>query len=179
MPELIDILKATAQSGASDLHLVIGEMRDLETVQLAITAAETGHLCFGTLHTQDAPSTIDRIIDVFPPHQQQQVRVQISTALQAVICQTLIPRKDGKGRVAAREFMRMTTAIGNIIREGKTHLIYSAIEAGSKFGMISMDQYLAFLIKNNTVALEDALNVAHDPQSVKQLSGAQQPSPQA
>lgn len=156
--------------------ILIGELRDLETIQLAVTAAETGHLCFGTLHTQDAPSTVDRIIDVFPPSQQQQVRVQLSTALQAVISQTLIPRKDGKGRVCAREFMRMTPAIGNIIREGKTHLIYSAIEAGNKYGMISMDQYLAFLIKNNMVSLEDALNVAHDKETVRQL--AQPPAPQ-
>ena len=86
--------------------ILIGEMRDLETIQLAITAAETGHLCFGTLHTQDAPSTIDRLIDVFPAHQQQQVRIQVSTVLQAVISQTLLPRKDGQGRVCAREFMR-------------------------------------------------------------------------
>jgi len=151
--------------------ILIGEMRDLETIQLAITAAETGHLCFGTLHTQDAPSTIDRIIDVFPPHQQQQVRIQVSTVLQAVISQTLIPRKDGKGRVCAREFMRGTTAIGSIIREGKTHLLYSAIESGNKFGMISMDQYLAFLVKQNHVSIEDACAVAHDASTVRQLAG--------
>ncbi|MBI3551323.1 MAG: type IV pilus twitching motility protein PilT [Elusimicrobia bacterium] len=151
--------------------ILIGEMRDLETIQLAITAAETGHLCFGTLHTQDAPSTIDRIIDVFPPHQQQQVRIQVSTVLQAVISQTLIQRKDGKGRVCAREFMRGTTAIGSIIRDGKTHLLYSAIEAGNKFGMISMDQYLAFLVKQNHVAIEEACAVAHDAGTVRQLAG--------
>ncbi len=151
--------------------ILVGEMRDLETISLAITAAETGHLCFATLHTQDAPSTIDRIIDVFPPHQQQQVRIQVSTVLQAVICQALLPRKDGQGRVCAREFMRMTPAIGNIIREGKTHLLYSAIESGNKFGMISMDQYLAFLLKQNLVNLEDACAVAHDPSQVKQLLG--------
>jgi twitching motility protein PilT len=151
--------------------ILVGEMRDLETISLAITAAETGHLCFGTLHTQDCPSTIDRIIDVFPAHQQQQVRIQVSTVLQAVICQTLLPRKDGKGRVCAREFMRMTSAIGSIIRDGKTHLLYSAIEAGNKHGMISMDQYLAFLIKQNLVAVEEACAVAHDPATVKQLVG--------
>jgi len=149
--------------------ILIGEMRDLETIALAITAAETGHLCFGTLHTQDAPSTVDRIIDVFPPHQQQQVRIQVSTVLQAVICQSLLRRKDGPGRVCAREFMRLTPAVGSLIREGKTHLIYSAIEAGSKFGMISMDQYLACLIKQNLVTMEDACAIAHDPGTVKQL----------
>jgi twitching motility protein PilT len=149
--------------------ILIGEMRDLETISLAITAAETGHLCFATLHTQDAPSTIDRIIDVFPPQQQQQVRIQVSTVLQAVICQALLPRKDGQGRVCAREFMRMTAGVGNIIREGKTHLLYSAIESGGKYGMISMDQYLAFLIKQNLVSDEVACAVAHDPSSVRQL----------
>jgi twitching motility protein PilT len=160
--------------------ILIGEMRDLETIQLAITAAETGHLCFGTLHTQDAPSTIDRIIDVFPPHQQQQIRIQVSTVLQAVISQTLIPRKDGQGRACAREFMRGTTAVGSIIRDGKTHLLYSAIEAGNKVGMISMDQYLAFLVKSNVVAIEEACAVAHDPSTVRQLSGmATQAPPQS
>ncbi len=157
--------------------ILIGEMRDLETISLAITAAETGHLCFGTLHTQDAPSTVDRIVDVFPAHQQQQIRVQVSSVLQAVICQTLIPRKDGQGRVCAREFMRMTPAIGSLIREGKNHLIYSAIEAGNKFGMISMDQYLAFLVKSNQVALDDACAVARDPGTVRQLAGMQLQQP--
>ena len=152
-----------------------GEMRDLETIQLAITAAETGHLCFGTLHTQDAPSTIDRLIDVFPAHQQQQVRIQVSTVLQAVISQTLLPRKDGQGRVCAREFMRGTTAIGSIIRDGKTHLLYSAIEAGAKHGMISMDQYLAFLIKQNLVDIEVACAIAHDANTVRQLAGMAPP----
>jgi twitching motility protein PilT len=151
--------------------ILIGEMRDLETIQLAISAAETGHLCFGTLHTQDAPTSVDRIIDVFPPHQQQQIRVQVSTVLQAVICQSLLQRKDGQGRVCAREFMRMTTAIGSLIREGKTHQIYQAIEAGAKHGMISMDQYLAFLIKQNLVSMDEACSIAHDPGTVKQLAG--------
>ena len=150
--------------------ILIGEMRDLETIQLALTAAETGHLCFGTLHTQDAPSTIDRIIDVFPAGQQAQVRLQVSTVLQAVVCQQLLPRKGG-GRVCAREFMRVTSGIGNLIREGKTHQIYAAMEAGSKHGMISMDQYLAFLIKQNLVEPDDAYAVAHDAGTVRQLAG--------
>ena len=155
--------------------ILIGEMRDLETIQLAITAAETGHLCFGTLHTQDAPSTIDRIIDVFPAGQQAQVRLQVSTVLQAVVCQQLLPRKGG-GRVCAREFMRVTTAIGSLIREGKTHQIYSAMEAGSRHGMISMDQYLAFLIKQNLVEPDDAYAVAHDAGTVRQLAGLAAPA---
>ncbi|MEK7383226.1 MAG: type IV pilus twitching motility protein PilT [Elusimicrobiota bacterium] len=150
--------------------ILIGEMRDLETIQLAITAAETGHLCFGTLHTQDAPSTIDRIIDVFPAGQQAQVRLQVSTVLQAVVCQQLLPRKGG-GRVCAREFLRVTTGVANLIREGKTHQIYGAMEAGAKHGMIAMDQYLAFLIKQNLVEPEDAYAVAHDASTVRRLTG--------
>ncbi|OGR98983.1 MAG: type IV pili twitching motility protein PilT [Elusimicrobia bacterium RBG_16_66_12] len=149
--------------------ILIGEMRDLETIQLALTAAETGHLCFGTLHTQDAPSTIDRIIDVFPANQQAQVRLQVSTVLQAVVCQQLLPRKGG-GRVCAREFMRVTSGIANLIREGKTHQIYGAMEAGAKHGMISMDQYLAFLIRQNLVEPDDAYAVAHDAGTVRQLA---------
>ena len=150
--------------------IMIGEMRDLETIQLAITAAETGHLCFGTLHTQDAPSTIDRIIDVFPASQQAQVRLQVSSVLQGVICQQLLPRKGG-GRVCAREFLRVTTAVGSLIREGKTHQIYNAMEAGAKHGMIGMDQYLAFLIKQGLVEPDEALSLAHDAATVKALAG--------
>src|SRR4029077_13731515 len=120
--------------------ILVGEMRDLETISTAITAAETAHLVFATLHTTDAPQTVDRIIDVFPPHQQQQVRVQISTSLRAVISQAFIPTADGKGRVAAREIMVVPPAISNLIREGKTHMIYNAIETGSKFGMVSLDK---------------------------------------
>ncbi|PCI33350.1 MAG: type IV pili twitching motility protein PilT [Elusimicrobia bacterium] len=149
--------------------ILVGEMRDLETISLAITAAETGHLCFGTLHTQDAPTSIDRMIDVFPPNQQQQVRIQVSTVLQAVVTQTLMPRKDGKGRVASREVMIGTPAVGNIIREGKTHMLYGAIESGAKFGMISMDQHHAFLVKQGLISLEDALAKAHDAAGLKNL----------
>ena len=151
--------------------ILIGEMRDLETIQLAITAAETGHLCFGTLHTQDAPSTIDRIIDVFPPHQQTQVRVQLAVVLQAVVCQQLLARKDGEGRVAAREIMIMTPAISNLIREGKTHMIYGAIDTGAKHGMIPMDKSLAELVRQGLVNPEEALNRANNPDTFKQLAG--------
>ncbi|MFH1619103.1 MAG: type IV pilus twitching motility protein PilT [bacterium] len=149
--------------------ILVGEMRDLETIQLAITAAETGHLCFGTLHTQDAPSTVDRIIDVFPPHQQTQVKVQLATSLQAVISQILLPRKDGKGRVAARELMIMTPAISNLIREGKSHMIYNAIDTGAKFGMIPMDRALATLVKQGLVTYDEAVAKTHNADSFRQL----------
>jgi len=142
--------------------ILVGEMRDLETISLAITAAETGHLCFGTLHTQDAPTSVDRIIDVFPPGQQQQIRVQVSTVLKAVVSQILVPRQGAAGRVASREVMVGTPAVGNLIREGKTHMLYGAIESGAKFGMISMDQHLAFLVKSNMATFEDCLAKARD-----------------
>lgn len=147
--------------------ILVGELRDLETMALAITAAETGHLVFATLHTTDAPQTIDRIIDVFPPHQQQQVRVQLSTVLAAVICQVLVPAADGQSRVAAREIMSVTPAIANLIREGKTHMIYNAIDTGAKFGMVSLDKSLEDLVKARKVKLEDALVKAKDPDKVK------------
>jgi twitching motility protein PilT len=146
-------------------------MRDLETIQLAITAAETGHLCFGTLHTQDAPSTIDRIIDVFPPHQQAQVRVQLAVVLQAVVCQQLVPRKDGEGRVGAREIMIMTPAISNLIREGKTHMLYQAIDTGAKHGMIPMDKSLADLVRSGLISADEALTRANNQETFKQLAG--------
>jgi len=153
--------------------ILVGEMRDLETIALAITASETGHLVFGTLHTTDAPQTIDRIIDVFPPHQQQQVRVQLSTTLRAVVCQCLIPTFDQTTRVAAREVMIVTPAIANLIREGKTHMIYNAIDTGAKFGMVSLDKSLVELAKKRKIKLEDALAKARDPDKVKTIvSGA-------
>ncbi len=151
--------------------ILIGELRDLETIQLAITAAETGHLCFATLHTHDAATTVDRIIDVFPPSQQQQVRVQLAGVLQAVVCQQLLPRKGGGGQVCAREFMKVTTGIANLIREAKTHQIYGAVEAGAKHGMITMDQYLAFLVKQNLLEPGEAAAAAHDAETVKRLVG--------
>ena len=151
--------------------ILVGEMRDLETISLAITAAETGHLCFGTLHTQDCPSTIDRIIDVFPPHQQAQIRVQLAVTLQGVVSQILVPRKDGEGRIAAREVMIMTPAISNLIREGKTHMIYGAIDTGAKYGMIPMDKALADLTRQGLIAPEEALVRAHNVESFKALAG--------
>jgi twitching motility protein PilT len=151
--------------------ILVGELRDLETISLAITAAETGHLCFGTLHTQDCPSTIDRIIDVFPPHQQAQIRVQLAVTLQGVVSQILLPRKDGEGRVAAREVMVMTPAISNLIREGKTHMIYGAIDTGAKFGMIPMDKALADLCRQGVIDPAEAVIRAHNPETFKQLAG--------
>lgn len=149
--------------------ILVGEMRDLETISLAITASETGHLVFATLHTTDAPQTVDRIIDVFPPHQQQQVRVQLSTTLRAVVSQALIPTADGTGRVAARELMIVTPAISNLIREGKTHMIYNAIDTGAKFGMQSLDKSLEDLVKARKIKLDDALIKARDPEKVKMI----------
>ncbi|MBI5597728.1 MAG: type IV pilus twitching motility protein PilT [Elusimicrobia bacterium] len=151
--------------------ILIGEMRDLETIGLAITAAETGHLCFGTLHTKDAPSTIDRIIDVFPPHQQTQIRVQLAVALQGVVSQILIPRLDGQGRVAAREIMVMTPAISNLVREGKTHMIYGAVDTGAKFGMQSMDQALGALVKQGLIDMDEAAKRCHNLATLEQLTG--------
>jgi len=147
--------------------VLIGEMRDLETISAALTIAETGHLVFGTLHTTDAAQTIDRIIDVFPPHQQQQVRVMLSVTLKGVVSQILLPRADGIGRVAAREVMVVTTAIANLIREGKSHQIYSAIMTGMKFGMVSLDRALLDLVQQGYVAPEDAIAKAHDPEFIR------------
>ncbi len=147
--------------------VLIGEMRDLETISLAITIAETGHLAFGTLHTTDAAQTVDRIIDVFPSHQQQQVRMQLSTTLKGVVCQALLPRADGKGRVAVREVMVCNHAIGNLIREGKTHQLYTAIETGGKYGMISFDRHLTQMVAAGEIKLEDAMAKANDPKSLK------------
>ena len=143
--------------------ILVGEMRDLETISTAITAAETGHLVFATLHTQDAPQTIDRIIDVFPPHQQQQVRVQLATTLQGVVTQQLIPTADGKGRAVACEVMVATPAIRNLIREGKVHQIYSSMQAGGRFGMQTMDMSLAGHVKSGRDHPADGLRALPRP----------------
>src|SRR5207244_4135806 len=131
--------------------ILVGEMRDLETIGLALTAAETGHLVFGTLHTKSAPKTIDRVIDAFPPAQQQQVRVQLSEALQGVVSQVLIPTKDKKSRVAALEIMVATVAIRNLIREGKTHQMPSTIQTGTQLGMQSLEQALRNLVMQGRI----------------------------
>ncbi|MBS1718048.1 MAG: type IV pilus twitching motility protein PilT [Armatimonadetes bacterium] len=137
--------------------ILVGEMRDLETIQLAITAAETGHLVMSTLHTVDAPQTIDRIIDVFSPEQQAQIRTQLAVTLQAVVSQTLLPLKEGHGRVAAFEVMLATPAIRTLIREGKTHQIYLDIQTGHEMGMVTLDNSLLTLCKAGVIDFEHAL----------------------
>ncbi len=142
--------------------VLVGEMRDLDTISTAITAAETGHLVFSTLHTIGAAATIDRVIDVFPPHQQQQIRVQLGSVLESVISQQLIPMANGKGRVAAYEVMHATPAIKNLIREGKTHQIPSLIQTSKKLGMQTMDDAIFDLYSRRKIDGERALNFAQD-----------------
>jgi twitching motility protein PilT len=149
--------------------ILVGEMRDLETISTALTAAETGHLVFATLHTQDAPQSIDRVIDVFPAHQQQQIRIQLAAALQAIVTQQLLPRMRNRGRAVASEVLVVTPAIRNMIREGKVHQIYSAMQAGGKFGMQTMDQCLAGLVRNSIVSLEVALERCHNEDDLRRL----------
>ncbi|HZP80527.1 MAG TPA: type IV pilus twitching motility protein PilT [Chthonomonadaceae bacterium] len=151
--------------------ILIGEMRDLETIQLAITAAETGHLVFGTLHTTDAVQTVDRVIDVFPTHQQQQVRMQMSVNLLGVISQTLVKRKDEKGRVAAFETLVAIPAVRNLIRESKTFQIGSIIQTGQRHGMQTLDQALANLVHTNVVSYEDARAKASNVREFEALVG--------
>lgn len=148
--------------------ILVGEMRDLETMAQTITAAETGHLVFSTLHTIDAVQTVDRIIDVFPPAQQQQIRLQLSTTLQAVITETLVRKKDGTGRAAAFEIMVCTPAIRSAIREAKTPQIYSSIQTGSKLGMIQLDQYLRNLFHQGIIDYEEALAHCNNPDEFEQ-----------
>jgi twitching motility protein PilT len=151
--------------------ILVGEMRDLETISVALTAAETGHLVFATLHTQDAAQTIDRVIDVFPPEQQQQVRVQLAGTLQGIVCQTLAKTADGHGRAVATEVLVATPAIRNLIREGKTHQIYSAMQAGAKHGMHTMDQHLADLVQKGRITYEVALEKCHHLEDFNRLTG--------
>jgi twitching motility protein PilT len=151
--------------------ILVGEMRDLETISAALTAAETGHLVFGTLHTQGAPQSIDRVIDVFPSHQQSQVRVQLGSSIQAVVSQQLLPTQDGRGRTVVVEVMVATAAIRNQIRDGKVHQIPSAMQAGSKHGMQTMDQALAELVKRGKITRELAFERCTDPEGLKHLLG--------
>lgn len=152
--------------------ILVGEMRDLETIQLAITAAETGHLVFGTLHTVDAVQTVDRVIDVFPIHQQQQIRMQLSVNLVGVLSQTLVKRADGRGRTAAYEVLNAVGAIRNLIRENKTYQIASILQTGSKLGMHTLDQSLASLVKDKSITYQDALLKAKDRGEFERLAGA-------
>lgn len=149
--------------------ILVGEMRDYETISLALTAAETGHLVFSTLHTTGAASTIDRIIDVFPPHQQGQIRTQLATTLKGVISQALIPRIDEDKRVAVHEIMLMTDAIGNMIRENKIVQINSSIQTGSRLGMQALEAGLANLVKRGAISQEMALEYASNKEFLKRL----------
>jgi twitching motility protein PilT len=149
--------------------ILIGELRDLETISVALTAAETGHLVFATLHTQSAGSTIDRVIDVFPPHQQDQIRVQLAATLQGVVCQTLVKRANGRGRAVATEIMFITPAIANLVREGKTYQVTSALQSGAAAGMHSMDQHLAELVNGGEVPYDAAMEKVQDPETFNRL----------
>jgi twitching motility protein PilT len=158
--------------------ILVGEMRDLETIHTALTAAETGHLVFATLHTQDAPQSIDRIIDVFPSHQQQQVRVQLSVALQGVMTQTLLPTADGSGRCVACEVLVPTPAVRNLIREGKTHQIYSTMQTSGASGMQTMDAALATLVRAGKITQRVAESASSTPDELKRLMSVGGGAPQ-
>jgi twitching motility protein PilT len=149
--------------------ILVGEMRDLETIALAVTAAETGHLVLATLHTSGAASTVDRILDVFPPHQQQQVRIQLADILEGVVSQTLLPRLDGRGRACAMEIMVGTHAVRNLIREGRTHQLTSAMQSGAGAGMITLNAALKNLVAEKQVAFEEALAKATNADEFTQL----------
>jgi len=153
--------------------ILVGEMRDLETISAAITAAETGHLVMSTLHTMGAAKTIDRIIDVFPPHQQHQVRSQLSTVLKAVITQQLIPKADGSGRLAAFEIMLVNDAVSNMIRESKTHQINSVLQTSARQGMQSLDMHLAALVRQRAITMDDALDQCLVKEDLRRLLGVE------
>lgn len=149
--------------------ILVGEMRDTETMQTAMTAAETGHLVFATLHTQDAPQTIDRIVDVFPPHQQSQVRMQLAATLMGICTQQLLPTVDGTGRIPACEILVPTPAVRNLIREGKTHQIYSVMQTGFQYGMQTMDTALADLVRRGKITKDLALRRSSSPEDLERL----------
>jgi twitching motility protein PilT len=151
--------------------ILVGEMRDLDTISTALTAAETGHLVFATLHTQDTAQTVDRIVDVFPPAQQHQVRVQLSVALQGIVTQQLLPTADGQGRCCATEVLVPTPAVRNLIREGKTHQIYSVLQTGGQHGMQTMDAALADLVRRQKISRELAESRSSSPEELRRLMG--------
>ncbi|HBQ28550.1 MAG TPA: type IV pili twitching motility protein PilT [Desulfotomaculum sp.] len=152
--------------------ILVGEMRDLETIAIAITAAETGHLVLATLHTSSAAETIDRVIDVFPPHQQQQIRIQLANTIEGIVSQQLIPRRDKPGRVAALEILVATPAIRNLIREGKTFQIPSQLQTGAKHGMQTLDMSLRLLYQKKIISREEVLNRAYDPETILKNRGS-------
>jgi twitching motility protein PilT len=168
-PSFGDALKAALRQDPD--VILVGEMRDLETIGTAITAAETGHLVFGTLHTQDTPQTIDRIIDVFPPAQQGQVRAQLAIALQGIMTQMLVPTADGAGRCVAAEILVPTPAVRNLIREGKSHQIYSVLQTGASQGMQTMDASLAQLVRTGKITRAVAEQRAHSVEEFRRLVG--------
>ena len=147
--------------------ILVGEMRDFETISVAITAAETGHLVLSTLHTIGAASTVDRVIDVFPPHQQQQIRVQFANTLEAVISQQLLPKADGSGRIAAFEVLHSNNAVRNLIREGKSHQLTSVMQTNRKLGMITMDDSIQQLYFEGKITKETAIQFAVDPDAME------------
>jgi twitching motility protein PilT len=149
--------------------ILIGEMRDLETIQIALTAAETGHLVFATLHTQDCPQSIDRIIDVFPPHQQEQIRVQIAATLEGIVSQQLLSKAGMKGRVCACEVMITSPAARNLIREGKTHQLYTVMQTGTQYGMQTMNSALADLVRHGHITRELAIRRSSVPDELERL----------
>lgn len=149
--------------------IVVGEMRDLETISTTLTAAETGHLVLATLHTPDAPQTIDRVVDVFPPYQQQQIRVQLASTLQGVVSQQLLPRASGSGRIVATEVMIATYAVRNLIRERETAQLPALIQTGLQFGMKLMDKSIKELYVNGIITLEAAMSKVKDPEEFKNL----------
>jgi twitching motility protein PilT len=150
--------------------ILVGELRDLETTSVAVTAAETGHLVLATLHTQSAAQTVDRLIDIYPPHQQQQIRAQLANCLQGVVTQALAPTKDGNGRTIVCEVMVATSAIRNLIREGKVHQIPTFLQSSADLGMISFDQHLAQRYNEQVISKSTALELAHDPNEFKRLA---------
>jgi twitching motility protein PilT len=165
-----DALKAALRQDPD--VILVGEMRDLETIGTAITAAETGHLVFATLHTQDTPQTIDRIIDVFPSAQQGQIRAQLAVALQGIMTQMLVPTADGAGRCVATEILVPTPAVRNLIREAKSHQIYSVLQTGSAHGMQTMDASLAQLVRGGRITRKMAESRAHSLEELRRLMGS-------
>jgi twitching motility protein PilT len=159
--------------------ILVGEMRDLETIQAALTIAETGHLAFATLHTNSAAEAINRIIDVFPSHQQSQVRAQLAFVLEGIVTQTLLPRAKGKGRVMAAEILVVTPAIRALIRDDKVHQIYSSMQAGKKWGMQTLNDALYALYMNREVAVEECLRVSGDPTEFQRMIGQLPPGEEA
>jgi len=151
--------------------VLIGEMRDLETIQAGLTIAETGHLAFATLHTNSAAEAINRIIDVFPSHQQSQVRAQLAFCLEGIITQTLLPKLGGRGRAMAAEILVVTPAIRALIRDDKIHQIYSMMQSGKKYGMQTMNDALYNLYMSKTVALDEVLRASHDQAEIMRMIG--------